>query len=131
MIGEPLGNGASDAAETAGDEVCAVLSQTARHKGWRREDDLSDVPRGAHEVQGGPCLGERPPAVDYGPQLTRRKPRHNVSQDDANPCRVGLLHDVQFKDVVGNVGTHCRHLFMAEDVPSRHLDESTALSKAR
>ena len=102
-----------------------------RHEGWRCEDDLSDVARGAHEVQGCPGLGERPPAVDYGPQFTRRKPRHNVSQDDANPGRVGLLHDVQFKDVVGNVGTHCRHLFMAQDVPPGHLDESTALSKAR
>ena len=88
------------------------------------------MPRRSHEAQGGPGFGERPPAVDDRFQFSRRKTLHHSPQDPSHPGRLGFFQHVQFQDGVGHVGTHRRHLFLAQDVSPGHLHEPAALLEA-
>ena len=131
LVREPFGDGTADAAQTTSDQVGAVLPHLTAHERRRRQDDLANVPGRTHEPQCGSRLGQGPPAVDERFQLSRRKPRHDVSQHHSNRRRVGLLHHVEFKDGVAHVRTCRGHLVLAQDVPSRQLDEATTMSQAR
>ena len=59
-LGKPFGQRAADAAHAAGHEIRSVPPQPSLSEGRRRQHDLADVTRRAHETHRGARLGERP-----------------------------------------------------------------------
>ena len=129
VIRKPAGYRASDAAQPPGNEVGTVLPQPVRTERRRRQDDLPDMSRAAHERHGGPRFRHGPHGVDQRLQLSRLEPAHHPPQGGSRPRGFLYLQDVQFQDGVGHVRTHLGHFFGAQDVPSGQLHEAAPLGQ--
>ena len=127
---QPLGQRATDAAETSRDQVRPVLPEPARPERRQRQDDLPLVAGRAHVLHRGARLGQRPPRVDRRDEFAGPEAGEQLAQGGARLFGIALLQPVQVEDGVGDVRAQRRHLVLAQDVPSGQLHEPSIAREA-